>query len=336
MRFEIPPRVLHAYDLGRVRRLTKIASGVIHQTYKIEASKGTFILQRLHPVLATAAIAKDFSAVTSHLKSREFPAPTCILTKRGKTLASDGRHRWRLQTFLPGKTSHTITSTAMAREAGAIYARLHRALSDITHTFGSTTVLHDTHNIHKIFLGTINRHRSSPLLQDVKHEVALINRELPKFFLPPSLPRRVIHGDPKISNILFSGTRATAIVDLDTCNRHTILVDLGDAFRSWCGKAEDDPHNRFRRSIFRAAWRGYEKEAGEFLTNAEKRLVPKAIGTITLELAARFLTDYFNDTYFGWDKKRYPSRRAHNLARAKGQIALFQSLKSQISANTGC
>jgi hypothetical protein len=58
--------------------------------------------------------------------------------------------------------------------------------------------------------------------------------------------------------------------------------------------------------------------------------VAQGIGTITLELAARFLADYFNDNYFGWDPKRYKSRRAHNLARARGQIALFKDLQKKM------
>ena len=146
--------------------------------------------------------------------------------------------------------------------------------------------------------------------------------------LPDDLPLRVIHGDPKISNVLFDRRlRATGIVDLDTCNRRPLLVELGDAFRSWCGKAEDDPHNTFSLPVFNAAWRGYAQEARGFITARERKLVAKAIGTITLELAARFLIDYFEDSYFGWDSSRYLSRRAHNLARARGQIAEFSTIK---------
>jgi hypothetical protein len=48
-----------------------------------------------------------------------------------------------------------------------------------------------------------------------------------------------------------------------------------------------------------------------------------------LGLAARFLNDYHEDFYFGWDKERYPNRRAHNLARTKGQIALYKDFKER-------
>ena len=144
---------------------------------------------------------------------------------------------------------------------------------------------------------------------------------------------RVIHGDPKISNILFDTKgQARAIIDLDTCNRRPLLVELGDAFRSWCGGAEDNPRNTFSLPIFRTAWAGYKKGAGNMMTKRELQYVPKAIGTITLELAARFLADYFDDNYFGWDSSRYPSRRAHNLARALGQIAEFRDYQKKLPA----
>jgi hypothetical protein len=61
------------------------------------------------------------------------------------------------------------------------------------------------------------------------------------------------------------------------------------------------------------------------MTEEELKYLPQAIGAIILELAARFLADYFNDNYFGWNPEKYDSRRAHNLARCRGQIAEFKS-----------
>lgn len=331
MKTLVPKRVLDAYDLDRVRSISPIASGLIHQTYKIVAKNGTFVLQRLHPVLATPEIADDFFAVTTYLNANGFPAPECVLTKRGEVLASDGSRAWRMQTFLAGKTFHAAPTLHHAKEAGAMYAELHHAMDGIPYTFRSKTRLHDTKKIYQNFLKTVRANRRKHIYKQVEAEIEFIKRELPNLFLPNNLPKRVIHGDPKISNILFdANAKALAVVDLDTCNRHTILVDLGDAFRSWCGVKEDDPNNRFQLDLFRAAWNGYARESRAFLTARERTLIPKAIGTITLELASRFLTDYFTDSYFGWDPKRYKSRRDHNLARARGQIALFEDIQKKL------
>jgi hypothetical protein len=52
----------------------------------------------------------------------------------------------------------------------------------------------------------------------------------------------------------------------------------------------------------------------------------RATKQITLELAARFLIDVVHDAYFGFDTARYPHRRAHNVARARGQYHLAQTI----------
>jgi hypothetical protein len=49
---------------------------------------------------------------------------------------------------------------------------------------------------------------------------------------------------------------------------------------------------------------------------------------VCIELAARFCVDAFDDSYFGWDPARFPSRRAHNLVRARGQLALALDVRA--------
>jgi Ser/Thr protein kinase RdoA (MazF antagonist) len=349
----VPKKVLDAYDIGAVRLVKPISVGLIHQTYQIKAAKGTFVMQRLHPILASDAIGKDFFVVTTFLNDQGFPAPKCMLSKQQKVLVRDeSGHKWRMQTFLPGKTFTTVRDAAMAREAGAMFGRFHKTMSGLRYEFKSKKILHETEKIFAEFTKTVKRHWKSPLMKDVAADVAFLSREMHKVLLPKNLPLRAIHGDPKISNVLFSsppargGARgggriaATGIVDLDTCNRRPLLVETGDMFRSWCGLAEDDPNNVFRLDIFRAGWKGYLKSVspphgeeglrGGLLTAHERTLVPKSIATITLELASRFLTDYFNDNYFGWDSSRYPSRRAHNLTRTRGQLALYRDIQKKM------
>lgn len=336
MGISISPSVLSAYDIGTVKKTEPIAIGLIHQTFKVVTDRGAFIIQRLHPILESEETAQDFLAVTNYLHEQKFPAPQCVLSKEGKVLVHDGEHKWRMQTFLEGDTIEKIDTPARAREAGAMYARFHRVMDKISHQFQSPLVLHETEKVFAAFEDSVQKNKGTDLLAVVKDDVAFTARELPKSFLPLDLPMRVIHGDPKISNILFDEKgKAKALLDLDTCNRKSILVELGDAFRSWCGLEEDDPKNPFRVEIFEAGWRGYLSEAKGFLTPREIELVPQAIGTMILELVARFLADYFNDSYFGWDAKRYPSRRAHNLARARGQIALYRDLQTKMKKVAG-
>lgn len=327
----VPKKVLDAYDIGKVSSIKRDHTGLVHNTYRVRTNRGVFTLQKLHKVLSSEAIGKDIYAVTKHLEEVGFVAPVLVRTKKGKNLLSHEGRKWRMQTFVPGRVHEVVRDAKMAREAGRIYADFHHALTDIDYDFKSTIILHETEKEYKRFKEVVKQYRKSDLMDEVAEEVVYILKELPKLYLPKDLPMRVIHGDPKITNVIFDNHgNAQAIIDLDTCNRHTLLVDLGDAFRSWCGNEEDDPNNKFHLNLFRAGWAGYWKGAKDFMLTKERRLVPKVIGTITLELASRFLRDYFEDSYFGWDPSRYESRRDHNLARARGQIAEYLDLKSKM------
>ncbi|MDP2631648.1 MAG: phosphotransferase [Candidatus Uhrbacteria bacterium] len=339
---QIANTILNAYDLGEVKHIDPITVGLIHQTYRIDTipsghpqgdapTRSQFILQRLHPLLGTKEIGEDFLAVTRELEHADFPAPRAILNRDGQILTHENKFAWRMQTFIAGKTFNTVQNATMALTAGELYGKFHKALSDFKYEFKTEVRLHNTKAEFEKLQTAINSAKVD-LLEEVKKEVDFISTELPTLYLPDDLPKAVIHGDPKISNILFSEDhRAIALIDLDTCNRDSILVDIGDAFRSWCGKEEDDPNNQFRKEIFDAGWAGYKKGAGDLLTEREINLVPQAIGCITLELAARFLADYFNDNYFGWDSTRYATRRDHNLARCRGQIAEYKDMQDKIS-----
>ncbi|MFH1632061.1 MAG: phosphotransferase [bacterium] len=322
-----PNQILLSYNIGKVKNVDPINVGLIHQTYQVDADKGNFILQRLHPNLASDQIGEDFLAVTKALKEAGLPAPRAVLNRAGKVLTRDDAHAWRMQTFIKGKTIDKVANKKQAKEAGRIYAEFHKALSSLDYSFKSPIKLHRTRTeFAKLMLAIQDADRE--LVVPVSDQIRFIAHELPALYLPDSLPRRVIHGDPKISNILFDDDdNAVATIDLDTCNHHTILVDLGDAFRSWCGGDEDDPQNKFNWDIYEAGLDGYIQGAGDMITASETIMVPQAVGCLTLELAARFLADYFNDSYFGWDKDRYKSRREHNLARCRGQIALYKNMQ---------
>jgi thiamine kinase-like enzyme len=145
------------------------------------------------------------------------------------------------------------------------------------------------------------------------------------------LPRRPCHGDLKISNVLFAENshEALCLIDLDTNAMQLIAYELGDALRSWCNpNAEDAEQPEVSLDILAAAMRGYAASAGDLLSTVEQRSISKGFVTIPIELAARFCADAYEDSYFGWDESRYPSRRAHNLARARSQLRLGQAVRA--------
>ncbi|HEX2689484.1 MAG TPA: hypothetical protein VHN14_22840, partial [Kofleriaceae bacterium] len=74
--------------------------------------------------------------------------------------------------------------------------------------------------------------------------------------------------------------------------------------------------------------RGFRSVADALVSADEKTAIVIGLETVCLELAARFAVDLFRDDYFGWDPSRFPSRRAHNLVRAEGQLTLGFSVRA--------
>ena len=148
----------------------------------------------------------------------------------------------------------------------------------------------------------------------------------------PDLPLRHCHGDLKISNLLFAEAapaQAVCLVDLDTLGRQTLAFELGDAMRSWCNpRGEDAGAVGFDLAIFAAAIGAWRDVVGDRVDPRERTAIVTGLETVCVELAARFTTDAFDDAYFGWDPTRFPSRRAHNLVRAGGQLALARAVRA--------
>ncbi|MBI5793614.1 phosphotransferase, partial [Candidatus Uhrbacteria bacterium] len=190
---------LKAYAIGKVLSVRRVTAGLVHETFAVGTDRGQYIIQKLHPVLASRAIGEDFLAVTEFLRSQKFLSPVCVRTKKGEVLSIANKDVWRMQTLLPGRTIHVIESLAMAREAGEIYARFHKVMDKMEYQFKSKKILHETEKVFGVFLKEVKGGKVDEV-EKVAQEIAFIQRELPKHFLPADLPLRVIHGDPKISH----------------------------------------------------------------------------------------------------------------------------------------
>lgn len=329
-------KIIECYPVGSVQECKKISNGLVHSTWEIKTSKGLYILQRLHVVLSDQCRLRDFVSVTEHLRSKGLESPELIRSKTGDLVVVDqSGKKWRLQTRLIGESPKEPVSGIMIEKMAELLGKFHVAISDIKTPLESPRLLHDTKGIYQKLVNIYAIQDLSCVSKNIQEDINFILENLPLNFLPDNLPKRVIHGDPKISNFLVCRKRPVALIDLDTCQFDTVLADIGDALRSWCGGEEDSNTNSFSLPVFTSAWRGYKRGSGDLLSEAEKRLVSQSVALITLELAARFAIDIFEDNYFGWDSSRYESRVAHNTARLHGQVTLSTSILAQTEKMNG-
>lgn len=284
-----------------------------------------FVAQRVNPIFAPE-VHDDIEAVTAHLAARGLATPRLVRADDGALWARDAAGGvWRVMDFVPGRTYHRVSSPAVARAAGALVARFHRAVDDLEHDYRHVRPgAHDTplhmERLTQAASGGTGADRGRALADAILDAWRTWEGRL-------DLPGRHCHGDLKISNVRFSEAgEAICLLDLDTLARYPIDVELGDAWRSWCNPVgEDSTETHFDPEIFAAAVHGY---AGvrPFLAE-EREALAGAVERIALELAARFCRDVFEDRYFGWDPARFPSRAAHNLYRAEGQLSLARSAR---------
>ncbi len=325
-------RALAAYPGRSDAPVAKLAGGLLHQSFSVPCRDIECVLQRVNPIFAPA-IHDNIVAVTEHLQAKGVCTLRLLPTRDGRPYVDLGSAGiWRLMTRVPGVTFQTCGSLRQARSAGALVGRFHSALADLEHDFRPLgIVFHDsaahlaelreaveTQRGHRLY------DRVAPLADEI---LAAVDRWAPL----DEMPSRVVHGDLKFNNVLFSASEgagkdeAVSLIDLDTLCCMPLFVEMGDAWRSWCNRAgEDSPDAELDMELFHASVQGYLGALEIDLDAAERESLAHGIERIGLELSARFAADALNESYFGWEPARFASHGDHNLVRAQGQLSLYR------------
>ncbi len=315
------------YDIGRGTRTEPIVNGIIHKTWKVATDRDVFVLQQVNPIFAPSVM-QDIAAVLAHLKSHGCLVMEIVKTKHGELFVPDETGFWRLFTYIPGRVYNEREATAdVAHEAGKLLGRYHNILDSLQYEFAHVRAI--KHNIPLIF-AAYQKAVAGNRDPEIAPLLPIIDR-MPTLDLPLRFRKHAHHGDAKISNFIFSEhgePQAVAMVDFDDCGwNYNILHELGGFFRSVCWlPSARDGRETFSLAHFERALEGYAAGAGKFLTAEEWQYIPHVLQLNLLQLASRFVRDYFEDSYFTWDPAKYPSRTAHNLARAQTHVALYEDI----------
>ena len=343
-----PEQVLHNWDIPELASISsesikRANSGLLNKTFLIRtldnnnAENLLYVLQLVHPAVSMNGSMSNYFHVTHFLREQGLQTQTMLRTKDGSLwVEDDGEQgdmvgpeentwRWRLMQGVEGFTYETCTGNTMAEEAGKVLGEVDTALAKYPKALDSGRKSHN----YKLWFDILNQYQerfAADADEQIREAALLLHTEIPKLFLPDDLPASIIHADPKTSNFLFDENgNGIGMIDYDTLQVLSPLYEVADAVRSWCGGLEDDPNNSFNSGIYEALMRGYLTTSKGLLSEREIALIPQACKLVMLGLATRFLNDYLDDSYFGWDETRYNTRKAHNKARALGQISLYKS-----------
>lgn len=322
--------ILKQYGLEN-SKVTPLNIGLINRTYLVsDGNSGRYLLQQINPMFKPAMV-EDIDAVTRHIENKGLLTPHLIHTTDDNLFAKTDSGHWRVYNFIQGKIYERINSPFIAREAGMVLARFHKALLDLDYEFKHVRYgVHDTEKHMANLRATLRAKSTHPrfkLILPLAETILSCYAGLPEI---KKVPTRKVHGDPKITNILFAedNNRALCLIDFDTLGNMALPLELGDAFRSWCNPwGEDLEQTGFSLEFFRAGLEGYAAEGKGFLLSEEWQSIVAATYTIFIELAARFCADALNESFFGWSKERFASHSEHNEIRARGQLNAAEALK---------
>lgn len=345
-----PAAAAAAFALGGpVLEVRSHGRGLIHDTYVVRCGAPAVshaILQRINrrAFERPELVMENLHALLGHAARRgadsglRFPAP--YRTHTGYDLHTDAEGNvWRAMSYLERTCSyHRPVHAGHAREAGRALGRFHALVRDL-----DPARMHDTrpdfhHTPRHLERLDAALARADASRRDREVDVWLDfvagRREgaaaIESALATGRITRQIVHGDPKLDNVLFDedSDTAVALIDLDTVKPGTVHHDIGDCLRSCCNRAGETAESadvvRYDADMYRAALGGWFETAGEAARGLHAGDVYQAMRLIPFELGARFLADHLaGDRYFRID---FPGQ---NLVRAATQFRLSADVERQ-------
>ena len=339
----------HFQTQGLITQASMHGSGNINDTYLVISDEGiSYILQKVNTDIFTAPehVMQNMCIVTQHIQHHIhtqkllWKTQHVILTTDQKDhFSTEGGSFWRMISFIKeSKSFDIIDSHHRAFQLGKALGLFHALMDDLPkeHIRPIIEDFHIAPNYLKQYEeACLSSSKAGGTLQDLAHR--LIEKHKSHISLledakaAGTLPLRIIHGDPKINNIMFDvkSDNAISMIDLDTVQLGLLHYDIGDCARSSCnpwGEEEQESWKevQFDTEGFRYLWRGYLSKTHQLFSAAEYDSVYDALFILAFETGLRFFTDYLNgDTYF---KTHYPE---NNLYRGLVQFMLAESIHNQ-------
>ena len=346
---------------GRLVSLQPFGSGNINDTY-LAIYRNTFsetqvILQRVNGKVFTCpeVIMRNMHAICKHCHEkldadakagcddRVWQMPRIIKAKDSSDYVVDGNGDvWRVITRIMSARAYDVAQgPEHAHECGAALGHFHYLISDMNpesivdplpgfHVTSGYLSEYDstleTENAKNLLGSSMEVKRCAKFIEERRDLAVCLENALAR----GELRKRMFHGDPKVNNIMIDDVtgKGTAMIDLDTVSPGLVHIDFGDALRSICNPAGEEELNLtkviFDEDLCRAFCKGYMREAGAFMTDADREHLFDSIRLLPFELGLRFFRDYLNGSvYF---KTKTPEQ---NLNRARVQFRLCESIEAR-------
>lgn len=316
-------------------------NGLINQTFVItnRTTSERYILQQLNTTIFKnpIAISENIKLASAAILAVDENYPVIKINPTltsGDYFVNEHNNYWRLIDFIENTTTiESITSVDQAYQTAYSFGKFTSLLQN-ANTEHFIPSIPDFHNLDLRFEQFKNAYfdaddeRKSKAKYCIDYllsriEIVSVFKNIEKEKL---IPKRIIHADTKISNIVFDSNslEPKAVIDWDTIMPGYFMSDLGDMIRTMVCNAGENETNLdkiiFRKDYYQAIISGYKNAI--HLTENELNLLSYAGKFMTYMQSMRFLTDYLNhDVYYSI------TYAEQNLDRAKNQCKLLQVLE---------
>jgi Ser/Thr protein kinase RdoA (MazF antagonist) len=338
-------------DSQKVTQVQGFGNGNINDTFLVTVDDpGTekFILQRINTQVfrQPQLVMQNMCRLTQHIDDRlqktpldrRWETPQVLLTHQAQDHWQADGEFWRAISFIhQSQAFDTLHDRTQAQEVGYALGMFHNLISNLVPEQLADTLegFHITplyvQQYQKVLAkeNVISSAEVNYGLQFV-HDRQSWATVLEDAKANSKLPLRLMHGDPKVNNVMFDRMtgKAVSMIDLDTVKPGLVHYDIGDCVRSGCNPSGEETEDwqavQFDLDLCQSMLKGYLSVAQAFLTENDYAYLYDAIRLISFELGLRFFTDYLaGNRYF---KVKYPE---HNLIRSLVQFKLTESIEAQ-------
>lgn len=348
-------KIIEEFNLkGTLTDIVCIGTGNINDTYlattDFEGCNRQYIVQRVnHRVFSNPErIAENVCKVTDHIEAKLRANGVEDIRRRVMRYyrKSDGSYfyitpngeYWRVLSYVYGSVNVNESDIPHLYAAGIAFGEFQKYLSDFSadNLYETIPDFHNTEKryaaLHKAAIDNV-----AGRFEEVREEYEyLISMESFASLFNVlhecgDIPLRVVHNDTKCNNVMFDELTGEhlAVIDLDTVMPGFVAYDFGDAVRFAANPGGEDNEDLSKIYLdldyYSAFAEGFVPQIRDMVTARELETLPDGVLAITLELAARFLTDYLNgDVYFKCKKPK------HNLVRTRAQVALAKDIAKKM------
>ena len=316
--------VIQRFGISGAKRISELNSGHINNTYFAECeSDKNYILQSLNrrvfrnPQAVMSNIAKIENAF-SNSSEECIAVPHYLYTEDGDNYTEYNEEIFRLYAY----AEPSAENIDRFYKAGFSFGTFIKTISHKNIHLDVT--IERFHSFTDYFSALISADKSSPLKKIDNSIMRRLNslRDTIEQVFTVDFPKRNVHNDAKISNVIFG--EICTVIDLDTAMPGYAAIDYGDMIRSVCATDELD------FTVIRDISKGFADGLDGILSDDEIYSLYYGILYVTGELAVRYLIDYLSKEKYFKDKTSAEClSRANELLR---QLNMFISAGDEITS----